>query len=174
MEPHTSSYLSKYFVKLFRLQRRRRADYIDDGVPITRLAFTLAWFMLEFSSNKVYCGTKTLSYPWRPYKLARSRSPCIRKSWRVSVLASRVVSTELISPVFYISREIQFSVQKPIVTNFTIHSLITKCLSFSCNLLDFFKQVLKSDWRCDLWIYHTGHGKLITLQGSQVIFKEML
>ena len=42
MEPHTSSYLSKYFVKLFRLHTRRRADYIDDRVTITSLAFTLA------------------------------------------------------------------------------------------------------------------------------------
>ena len=52
----------------------------------------------------------------------------------------------VISPVLYVFRKVQFSARKPIVTNFTIHSLITKCLSFSCNLLDFFKQVLKSDW----------------------------
>ena len=40
-----------------------------------------------------------LSPPWCAYKLTRSRSPCARKSWRVSVLASQVVSTELIPPV---------------------------------------------------------------------------
>ena len=62
------------------------------------LAFTVAWFMLECSSNKVCCGTKTLSHPWRPYKLARSRSQCTRKSWGVSALASRVISTELFPP----------------------------------------------------------------------------
>ena len=43
MEPHTSSYLSKYFVKLFR--------YRDDGMTITSLAFTLARCMLECSTN---------------------------------------------------------------------------------------------------------------------------
>ena len=43
MEPHTSSYLSKYIVKLFRLYRRRRADYI---------------YTTACATNKVYCGTK--------------------------------------------------------------------------------------------------------------------
>ena len=46
-----------------------------------------------------------LSLPWRPFKLTRSRSPCAGKSWRVSVLASRVVSTENLNtgfePYFY-------------------------------------------------------------------------
>ena len=77
--------------------------------------------MLECSTNKICCGSKTLSHSWRPYKLARSRSPCIRKSWRVPVIASRVVSTELIpSPllpppprVLYVSREVLFSARKP-------------------------------------------------------------
>ena len=113
MEPHTSSYLSKYFVKLFRLHTQRR------------LAFTLAWCMLEYSSNKVCYGTKTLSHPWRPYKVARSRSPCTRKSWLVSVLVSRVVSTELFSPVCTfpakssLVRE-NLSSQYPIFTRFSI------------------------------------------------------
>ena len=42
MELHTSSNLSKYIVKLFRLHTRRRADYTDDGVRITSVVFTLA------------------------------------------------------------------------------------------------------------------------------------
>ena len=41
MEPHTSSYLSKYFVRLFRLHPQRRTDYTDDGVLITVLVLTL-------------------------------------------------------------------------------------------------------------------------------------
>ena len=51
-EPHTSSYVSKYFVELFRLHTRRRADYIHDGMPI-------------YTDDRVTmnCGTKTLSHP---------------------------------------------------------------------------------------------------------------
>ena len=41
MEPHTSSHLSKYFVRLFRLHPQRRTDYTDDGVLITVLVLTL-------------------------------------------------------------------------------------------------------------------------------------
>ena len=108
MEPHTSSYLSKYLVKLFRLHTH--------GVPITSLVLNLAWCMLECSTSKVCCGAKTLSHPWHPRKLAWSRSPCTRKSWRVSVLVSRVVSIKLTFPVLYVSCEVQFSARKPIVT----------------------------------------------------------
>ena len=101
MEPHTSSYLSKYIVKLFRLYRRQRADYI---------------YTTACATNKSLLWNQTLSYPWRPHKLARSRSPCTRKSWRLSVLTSRVVSTYLFPPFCTFSREVQFSVRKPIVT----------------------------------------------------------
>ena len=43
----------------------------------------LAWPRIKVLWNQ------RLSYPWRPYKLTRSRSPCTRKSWRVSVLAAK-------------------------------------------------------------------------------------
>ena len=76
MEPHTSSYLSKYFVKLFRLHTWRRADYTDDRVTITSLALTLAWCVLSALRIKSAVEPKTLSHPWRLFKLAWSRSPC--------------------------------------------------------------------------------------------------
>ena len=101
------------YTTAYRLHTRRSADYIDDRVTITSLVLTLAWRVLECSTNKVYCGTKVLSHPRRPYKLARSRSPCARKSWRFSVLVSRVVSTELFSPVLYVSRKVKFIARKP-------------------------------------------------------------
>ena len=66
------------------------------ALMITVLVLTLECCVLKRSANR---RTKTLSHPWRPYKLTRSRSPCARKSWRVSVLASQVVSTELIPPL---------------------------------------------------------------------------
>ena len=100
------------YITACRLHTRWSADYTDDCVPITSLILTVAWCMLECSTNKFCCGTKTLSRPWRPYKLAWSRSPCTRKSWRVPVLLSREVSTELIFPVLYVSREVQFSARK--------------------------------------------------------------
>ena len=46
----------------------------------------------------------------------RTSSLEVDKSCRVSVLASRLVSTGLLSPVLYASREVQFSARKPIVT----------------------------------------------------------
>ena len=42
MEPHTSSYLSNYFVKLFRLHRRLCADYkfsFDYGMMYVRVLY---------------------------------------------------------------------------------------------------------------------------------------
>ena len=55
--------------------------------------------MLVRPSNKVYCGTKTLSYPWSPWKLAWSRSLCTRKSWRVSVLTAELPLQSYFSPI---------------------------------------------------------------------------
>ena len=52
MDPHISSYLSKYFVELFWLHPRQHTDYIHDGVMITVLVLTPAWGMLERSMNK--------------------------------------------------------------------------------------------------------------------------
>ena len=66
-----------------------------------------------------------LSPPWRPYKLTRSKSPCTRKSWRVSVLASRVVSTELITPVLYVPANSSQGARKLIVTK--PHLLFSFC-----------------------------------------------
>ena len=79
---------------------------------------------------------KTLSLPWRPYKLTRSRSPCARKSWRASVLASRVVSTELIPPVCTFSAEVQLWCAKPYRhTRFSFVPWWTGCkiVSLICN-----------------------------------------
>ena len=61
----------------------------------------------------------------RPYKLTRSRSSCTRKSWRVSVLASRVVSTELIPPVLYVPAKSSLGARKLIVTK--PHLLFSFC-----------------------------------------------
>ena len=36
MEPHTSSYLSRYIIKLFRLHRRLRTAYVDYAVVYAR------------------------------------------------------------------------------------------------------------------------------------------
>ena len=86
-----------------------------DCPPVKRLlsSFLNIWLMMVYLYCGKYCGTKTLSHPWRPYKLTRSRSPCARKSWRVSVLASRVVSTELFFPVCTFPRKFQCSERKP-------------------------------------------------------------
>ena len=60
-----------------------------------------------------------LSYPWRSYKLARSRSPCTRESWRVSVLAVKR-SLPRYFPQLLLCRPRRFSfpvwARKPIVT----------------------------------------------------------
>ena len=61
----------------------------------------------------------------RPYELTRSRYSCTRKSWRVSVLASRVVSTELIPPVLYVPAKSSQGARKLIVTK--PHLLFSFC-----------------------------------------------
>lgn len=94
-------------------------DYIDDGMPITSLVFTLAWCMLEGSSNKVCCGTQTLSHPWPPYKLARSRSPCTRKSWRVSIPAAELSLPSHFSPLLLCHPREFSCARKTIVTKHT-------------------------------------------------------
>ena len=73
------------------------------ALMITNLSTLRSYRLLTWPRIKVYRGTKTLSLPWRPYELTRSGSPCTRKSWRVFVLASRVVS-------------ISYSERKPIIT----------------------------------------------------------
>ena len=42
------------------LHPRRRTDYTDDGVPITDLVLTLAWCMLERSTNKTLLWNKNV------------------------------------------------------------------------------------------------------------------
>ena len=54
IEPRPRKYLRKYIIKLFRLHRRLRGDYIDDRVVITKL-ITYTSFRLWTQSH---CGTK--------------------------------------------------------------------------------------------------------------------
>ena len=52
----------------------------------------------DICRNEVFRGLT-----FHKYKLARSRPPCARKSWRVTVLASRVDSPELFPPFWTFS-----------------------------------------------------------------------
>ena len=106
----------------------------DDRLMISVSVLTLAWCMLECASNKAHCGTKTLSPPWRPYKLNRRRSPCTRKSWRVSVLVSRVVSTGLIPPVLYVPTKLSLECAK-IYRHIIHHSCFFFCFVFGHEIM---------------------------------------
>ena len=69
------------------------------ALMITVLVLTLECCVLKRSANRSLLWNQNAVSSLRPHKLTRSRSPCARKSWRVSVLASQVVSTELIPPL---------------------------------------------------------------------------
>ena len=78
------------------------------ALMITVLALTLACCVLDALRIKVLWNQR-LSYPWRPYRLTQSRSPCTRESWRVSVLAAKWSLPSYFPPVVIVtSAKIQF------------------------------------------------------------------
>ena len=83
---------------------------------ITDLVLTLAWCMLERSTNESTVEPKRCLFLDVCTSSLEADLHEPGKSWRVSVLASRVVSTELISPRLYVFRKFQCSEWKPIVT----------------------------------------------------------